>query len=184
MTYTHHDRETYGERRLRLWRSGEHAELTRGERAELVECDAWDAQHADEVARLEALVGARASLRKTHRTWAVDVQDESAARVPREYAKGTRMTVRARMRERLLVSVEDGATLLVRREWLALLAPAPKPEVRAEPAPLAPKPLRAAHATTHPYAAACDCRRCRKLRVRARVLGVPVETLLRAPRRL
>ena len=127
MTYTHHDRETYGERRLRLWRSGEHAELTRGERAELVECDAWDAQHADEVARLEALVGARASLRETHRTWAVDVQDESASRVPREYAKGTRMTVRARMRERLLVNVEDGATLLVRREWLALLAPAPKP---------------------------------------------------------
>lgn len=195
MTYTHHDRETYGERRLRLWRSGEHGELTKGERAELEEFDAWDAAHPREVDALEALVGATVALREAHRTWAVDVTDESVRALVRSHAKSTRMVVRARMRERLLATAEDGFVLLVRREWLAVITPAPvatPPEAPTPEAPPAPRvSARAmpesdakARAKTHDYNSACNCFRCRKTRRRARILGVPVETLVRAPRRL
>jgi hypothetical protein len=161
---------------------------------------------------LDAFVGATVALRETHRTWAVDVRSEGTQGLVRSHAKGTRMIVRSRMRERLLATSEEGFVMLVRREWLTVLAlpePTPSPEMGAAPpaepkrmhgdachcyrctpksarvaARAVPESVAKARAKTHPYHSACNCYRCRRMRRKARLRGVTVESLLRAPRRL
>jgi hypothetical protein len=115
-----HDRETYGEWRLRV--QNEQNDFTRAEHREVLEYEAWSREHPLEVLVLDRYVGRLVALRKAHHTFAGDVLDRHEVRgLPVHYARGTLCRVRARLRDRLLAREErDGTLLLLAREWVTL----------------------------------------------------------------
>lgn len=102
------DRETTYAEDLR---SKPRSALTRAERAQLDDEDAWAAAHPSEVARLDAFVGQRVVLRKEHRTLAGKV-----------VLANTSFHVFMRTKDRLLArdSRLDEVWLL-RDEWLRIV---------------------------------------------------------------
>lgn len=116
-----HDRETYGEWRLRVMH--EQNDFTRAERREMLEYAAWSAANPREVTVLDRYVGRRVSLLKAHPTFAGDVLDQHEVRgIPSYYPRGTTCRVRARLRDRLLAREErEGSYLLLAREWVTLI---------------------------------------------------------------
>jgi len=81
--------------------------LTRSERAQLVEEDAWAAAHSTEVARLDAFVGKRVVLRKERHSIGGKV-----------VLAGTKWRVFMRTRDRLLGRDHLDEVWLLREDWV------------------------------------------------------------------
>lgn len=91
--------------------------LTRSERAQLAEEDAWVAAHAADVARLDAFVGKRVTLRR-----------ERLSIGGKAVLAGTKWCVFMRTRDRLLARDHLGEVWLLREDWIRVFEESPREE--------------------------------------------------------
>lgn len=131
--------ETYGEWLRRL--GPDSPEVTASERARLMWERARDAEHAEQIGAIEALVGCIVKLRRPMQTLlgAMDVRERLLHVGPHD--RETRLTVpttasfviRARFGSRLLgIECGTGETMLLRPDWLLVVSVAERGSARQD----------------------------------------------------